>query len=362
MIQSYEYIQFLNDKILEYLPHDRVKVGDKINFRCPLCGDSHKNSSKKRGWWYKSNASFYCFNCSTGMSGIRFLQTLSGQDYKDIKREFIKLFVKSGLNSNLSAHFEVPNEEPSIFELKSSIRPEWKKPLTDEAKAYLDGRMVTKAPFLREDFFSTYGKNGAEYIMIPWVVNGVDAYYQLNDYLKNGSIKYIFPKNKKKLVYGLDNIDMSWPYIIVFEGVYDSLFVKNAIAVGTKSITDYQIRLIKERYPNHQICLSFDNDKPGIDSMVKAVASGADFKYFRWFNSNTAQKDINEYVLALDDPKAFSNSKLLERLLVTPLQMKMWLAQNGHLSIEPKKRWSKSKSGQQKRVEGGLLARKALLE
>lgn len=52
-------------------------------------------------------------------------------------------------------------------------------------------------------------------------------------------MKYIFPKDKKKLVYGLDNIDISWPYIIVFEGVYDSVFVKNGISVGTKAITDY---------------------------------------------------------------------------------------------------------------------------
>ena len=54
----------------------------------------------------------------------------------------------------------------------------------------------------------------------------------------------MFPKGKKKLIAGLDNIDISWPYIIVFEGFYDSLFVKNGICSGTKSITDYQLKLI----------------------------------------------------------------------------------------------------------------------
>lgn len=57
-------------------------------------------------------------------------------------------------------------------------------------------------------------------------------------------MKYLFPKDKKKLIAGLDNIDISWPYIIVFEGFYDSLFVKNGICSGTKSITDYQLKLI----------------------------------------------------------------------------------------------------------------------
>ena len=73
-------------------------------------------------------------------------------------------------------------------------------------------------------------------------------------------MKYIFPKGTKKTIAGLDNIDVSFPYIIVFEGYYDSVFVKNGVCVGTKAITDYQLSLIKQRYPHHQIVISFDND------------------------------------------------------------------------------------------------------
>lgn len=50
-------------------------------------------------------------------------------------------------------------------------------------------------------------------------------------------MKYLFPKDAKKLVYGLDNINLSKNYIVVTEGVYDSLFIPNCIASGTKSIT-----------------------------------------------------------------------------------------------------------------------------
>ena len=62
MSYSYEYIQFLNEKIIQYLPQPYVKVGDKINFRCPLCGDSKKSATKKRGWYYMQNSSMFCFN------------------------------------------------------------------------------------------------------------------------------------------------------------------------------------------------------------------------------------------------------------------------------------------------------------
>ena len=165
--------------------------------------------------------------------------------------------------------------------------------------------------------------------MIPWRLNGVDAYFQLNDFQKLHSLKYIFPKDKKKLLYGLDNIDISWPYIIVFEGVYDSLFVKNGIASGTKSVSDYQLKLIKERFPRHQIVISFDNDKSGITSMTKLLKNGSDFKYFKWFNKNTQQKDINEYVLSKGNVNIFTNTSILEKMIVDKLLMKMFLIQSG---------------------------------
>lgn len=326
---SYEYIQFLNEKVLEYLPHNYVKIGDKLNMRCPICGDSKKSSTKRRGWYYMKNASFYCFNCSTGMSGIKFLEFISGNNYNDIRKEYMKLYLKTGQNPNLSASFEAPTNEPSVFELQSIVKPEWKQPLSDKAKEYLSKRKVNEAPFLKETLYSCYTKKGEEYIMIPWRLNGVDAYFQLNDFQKLHSLKYIFPKDKKKLLYGLDNIDISWPYIIVFEGVFDSLFVKNGIATGTKSVTDYQLKLIKERFPRHQIVISFDNDKAGITSMIKLLKNGADFKYFKWFNKNTEQKDINDYVLSKQNVNIFTNTSILEKMIVDKLLMKMFLIQSG---------------------------------
>ncbi len=325
---SYEYIQFLNDKVLEFLPHNYVKNGNKINMRCPLCGDSRKSATKKRGWYYFQTASYSCFNCSTGMSGIKFLEFISGNSYEQIKKEYFKMCFKHGINTSLSSQYNVPNEEPSIFQLESVVKPEWKKPLSEKAIEYLKNRKVLDAPYYKDSLYSCYTKNNDEFIMIPWKVNGIDAYYQLNDFQKLHNLKYIFPKNKKKLIAGLDNIDISWPYIIVTEGYFDSLFIKNGICAGTKAITEYQLKLIKERYPKHQIVISFDNDKAGIDSMIKLLKSNNDFKYFKWFNSNTKEKDINDYVIAKDNVNIFSNTNILEKLIVDKLLMKMFLIQN----------------------------------
>lgn len=174
------------------------------------------------------------------MSGIKLLELLSGEDYAEIRKEYTRLFLKSGLKNSLSCSYEIPSDEPSLFEMKSVINPEWKNPLSDKAKEYLEKRKVLEAPFLSNPLYSCYSKSRTEeFILIPWVLNGCEAYYQVNDFLKQHSMKYIFPKDKKKLIAGLDNIDLSFPYIICFEGFYDSVFVKNGVCLGTKAITDY---------------------------------------------------------------------------------------------------------------------------
>ena len=323
---SYEYIQFLDEKILEHIPRGFTRVGDKINIRCPICGDSKKSERKKRGWIYLKNASYYCFNCSTGMSGIKFLEFISGNDYENIRREYTRLFLKSGLSNSLSAHYEIPSSEPTIFNVQSIINPDWKNPLTEDAKKYLEGRKVLDAPFLQDPLYSCFNsKTKNEYILIPWIVNGTEAYYQINDFKKYGSIKYIFPKGKQKLIAGLDNIDISWPYIICVEGFYDSVFVKNAVCVGTKAITDIQEKMIKDRYPHHQIVVSFDNDTAGLSSMARMIKRNADVKYFKWFDSTTKEKDINDFVLAKNDVNIFSDAAALEHMIVDKLRMKMFL-------------------------------------
>lgn len=338
---TYEHLEFLRENILNYLPRPYVNVNGRYNFRCPFCGDSKKSATKKRGWWYSStDCSFFCFNCNTSFTGLKFLEALAGPTaFEDLKRQYLKLFLKSGLSNALSVDFGIKrSDEPNVFNFKRELDPEWKKPLSERAKAYLEKRLVLDAPFLREPLYSTYNTTtGDEYILIPWKINGVDAYWQTNDFLKHGSMKYIFPKDKRKLIYGIDNVDPSYKKIFIFEGVYDSLFVKNGVASGTKAITDYQLKILKQRWPSHELVVSFDNDVAGIASMMKLIRrKDLDVKFLRWFRKDTEQKDINEIVVAKNRPDIFANTKLLDHLVFGKLEMKMWLTLNGLWKEEPK--------------------------
>ena len=352
---SPELKEWVNSKILEYLPRDRVVQGDKIVFRCPICGDSRKNSLKKRGYYYTRTASFHCFNCDANLSGMKFLEILSGEDYATLKQEYFRMtFDGKHFTSASGSGFSGKKPETGIFSLKNIVKPEWKRPLSGKAKEYLENRKVLSAPFLREELFSYERNETEEYILIPWKIDGIECYFQLNDFLKIGKrgLKYIFPKNTDKLVYGLDNIDISFPYVICFEGVYDSLFVKNGVAIGGKSLTATQEELIRKRFPRHTIAISFDNDKPGLEAMARSVASGGKFAYFKWFSDGEKAKDINDYVLETGNLNAFADPEKISGMVMDRLSMSLWLGKMG--IIKEKRRFSNDKNqqvGSQRQVQ-----------
>ena len=272
------------------------------------------------------------------MTGLKLLEAIAGTDYNDIVQEYRRLKIKSG--GNLSAQINVGLESQNaqlsaisyLNSLTTAIKPEWRNPLTEAATEYLEHRKVLEAPYLKGKLYSIFDKDKNEYILIPWKINGIDAYYQINDFEHHDSLgrKYIFPSKKEKLIYGLDNIDLSFPYIICFEGVYDSLFVPNGIAIGGKSLTTFQKEIVEKRYPNHQIVLSFDNDKAGLDAMMREIKKHpTEFKYFKWFDENTKEKDINDYVLKRNNTNQFKNKEYVKDLIISPIAMKMFLLQKG---------------------------------
>jgi hypothetical protein len=322
---DFDFKSWINEKVLDYLPKNSIRSGDKINCRCPICGDSKKNAMKKRGYYYLSTSSYHCFNCETTLTGMKLLEHLCGSDYSEIKNEYLQNMYDGRHFSTLTKSFKKEKiNKPLMFSLKNIVKSEWKKPLSEKAIEYLSKRKVLDAPFLKEKLYTYYTKKGDEYILIPWKLNGVECYFQLNDFERhnNMGLKYIFPKNKDKMIYGLDNIDLSKNYIIVFEGVYDSLFVPNSICVGGKTVTDNQLNIIRKRYPNMKIYLSFDNDKPGIDALNKSFYDKRyDFGYFKWFNKNTKEKDINDFIINKGDVNYFT--KNIDNMLIDKVIMKL---------------------------------------
>jgi len=105
--------------------------------------------------------------------------------------------------------------------------------------------------------------------------------------------KYLTKYGEKSL-YGEDAIDNNIPYIFIFEGPIDAMFVKNAVAVGGSSMTDKQEAFIK-KCVDKEIIYVYDNDKNNKE-MAKKIKNliKQNKKLFVWPKEFKKFKDVNE--------------------------------------------------------------------
>ena len=343
------WINFVDEQVWNNLPADSLKTrnNSEITFRCPICGDSKKNKYKKRGYFYRKTGTYHCFNCDASLSGMAFLKFICPPDvFERIMHDFKVLnfdnIVRGRKNTNTIASskprsFEILSPNPSY---KYLLDAGWETPstLNDEAKSYLDGR---KIPIESRDMFKSISDGkGHDFILIQYLYDDNCIYHQLANYhgydiSGQGAIKYIFPKEENinfqdKPVFNIGNIDVSFPYVVCLEGIMDSLFVKNGVALGGKTLTDYQHRMIRELYPRHKIVLAFDNDQAGIQSSLKH-ADKYDVSFLNTWDLLSAAKckDINEFVMKSNRTDVFSNKKVIKSLIMSPFMVKMKLKLKG---------------------------------
>jgi len=79
--------------VLDIYHKERVGNSDRYNFRCNICGDSKKNSHKKRGWFltYKNKYIFKCFNCGISKPAKYWLKEYYPEFYNQYIQEAMVL-------------------------------------------------------------------------------------------------------------------------------------------------------------------------------------------------------------------------------------------------------------------------------
>jgi len=343
------WINYIDEKVWQNLPDSTLKTrnNSEINFRCPICGDSRKNKSKKRGYFYRRTGTFYCFNCGTSMAGYAFLKAICPsdvfdriiQDYKVLNfNNIVRGSKPDGSESSFGNRggIEILSPSPSYRYL---LEAGWKtKPLSDSAKSYLDSR---KVPLDRRDMMlSIYDSSGREFIVIMYVWDDTVIYHQLANFNRydingQGPVKYIFPKDENinfqpKPVFNLSNVDVSFPYVICTEGVFDSLFVKNGVALGGRNLTEYQMKMVSTFYPRHRIVLAFDNDYAGMQSSLRHMEKYPDLMYLDMYDLLNAAhvKDLNDFVRTTNRTDVFMDGGIIQRMVSSSFKMQMKLKLN----------------------------------
>ncbi|MFW6130267.1 MAG: hypothetical protein ACOC56_03710, partial [Atribacterota bacterium] len=248
----------------------------KINGRCPVCGDSKKSKTKKRFWVDEKDEyySVYCYNCSFSTNLQKFLEIYYPDKFEDMK---IYLFenIKSAnafkVKPNIKKEEKKPDDKVDEF-LRNFFnnycipldrnKKVLKKFLT--VKNYAIDQMEKrniKEKFWKTFFFCYKSKNRKEdykwRVIIPFINDdGLYYYFQGRDInpefkselkYKSASFKnIIFPNNK---IYNFYHIDIDED-VYICEGLLDSLFLNNSIALCNANVFGYTFDLIEEKIKN----------------------------------------------------------------------------------------------------------------
>lgn len=279
------------------------------NFRCPVCGDSHKNKIKARGYFYrrKSDLFYTCHNCGTSLSLGNFLKTIDPSLYREYQLERFK---NESSGNVAKPDFAMARIKP-VF--SKSLNLPTIASLRDEhfAKEYLLKRKIPrdkmKDIYYAENFkafvlelLPNYEKTlyDEKRIVFPFYDEQKNLLGFQGRAIGDSKVKYITVKlnDDNKKVFGLDRVDFS-KKVYVVEGPIDSLFLQNSLATMDASL--YNVSLL---LGNHDYVFIHDNEPRNaaiVKHMAKTISQNKNI--FIW-PQNVASKDINDWIMTGTTP------------------------------------------------------------
>ena len=288
---------------------DRFKVRStnpyKINFRCPVCGDSQTSKTKARGWLLEKDNSFhfYCHNCGASQSFSYFLKSIDGMAYNDyIAEKFVKDVKKSDTSILEKTKFEKPvfNVDP-LKQLKKVSQLSTDHPLKKYVmkrgippqhhyRMYFAPKFKTWINSIIPNKFENVGKDEPRLVIPFFDENGKMFGVSARGFDPNG-VRYItimFEERSK--IFGLDTVNFERTYFVV-EGALDCMFLSNAVAMAG---ADGNASGLK-RADNAIFVFDAEPRNKEIHKRIERLIN-AGYRVCVW-PSSVPGKDINEMVL-----------------------------------------------------------------
>ena len=311
----------------------KEKKSTLYNFRCPYCGDSQKQKSKARGYFFEkgSDLIYKCHNCGVGRTLGNFLKDQA----RDLYDQYVMERYRDGLTgkgtrvaepsfSNVTTTkpiFKTGNNLPSIASLNKE----------HPARSYLEGRKIPSDKLNKiyyADKFKRYVnthkqtfeslQNDRPRIILP-LINGDGKWFgfQGRSLSPKSTMRYItiiLDESKPKL-YGLDSVNYDEPIFIV-EGPFDSLFLDNSIAMAGSDIdcrtynwSDY-IWVYDNEPRNRQI----------VERITKSINRGE--KVVIW-PQRVTDKDINDMIMKGLNPQDIIKNNTYQGIQAT-IKLNEW--------------------------------------
>ena len=154
-----KYISLLAPKLSQF-----KQRGEFLwNFRCPVCGDSHKNKIKARGYIFKrkENFGFMCHNCGSTMNLRKFIKYVDPGLYNEYQLE---TFVKANTEPQVDVKqfitkpvFKI-TKVPTDILYSNAVKID-RLAINHPARKYLESRKVPYENLSYTCDFATFVKN-----------------------------------------------------------------------------------------------------------------------------------------------------------------------------------------------------------
>lgn len=320
MYDNYFLLTKCIDSIALRVDNFKPKGNNLYNFRCNICGDSKYNKTKARAFIYYQQNSFYfkCHNCSISMSLVNYMKEYFPDIYSEYQFEKIKDYKNASTrldNSNSNRNFSISSSSVVcgnvrqrrrlLDDLLDSID---KLPKDHDAVKYLETRKIP-IDYYSELYYiddvtkihqlSQKNKEKFKYIepriLIPiWSKALKLVGFYCRDIGGESKLKYLTVRinEQEEMIYGMDKVDAS-KLVYVVEGQFDSMFLDNAIAVGTSDL-----RRGAQFFPKENVVLIPDAQPRNeeICKLINKFIKGSDYKVCL-LPSEKIGKDINSFIM-----------------------------------------------------------------
>lgn len=285
-IPLFKYKEFL-EKIVE---KDSLEViGQyKLTFRCPVCGDSKKSKTKKRGALLISpegGAVMTCLNCGYSSSFYYYL--------KNEQPELCKQWIMDVMFLNPTYEKDQEIEVKEIYHIDYSLFKSLKDKsglkVRNNSIKLINERRIPKH-IAKHFLYCDEGKYQNRLIIPHYLRDGTFKYFEARALDKNNFLRYMYPIGLPQSFYNLNFVDKSKKYH-VFEGAIDSFFVDNSVCCGGASKIEAFMDNIEDKYYENMI-LIFDGDEDGINKSFKMLKRG--IPVFVWTKEMMDLGDIDK--------------------------------------------------------------------
>ena len=309
---DYKYIGLISSQ----LPLFKRKTDGTYNCRCVLCGDSKTDKRKARAFILttrNNQVTYYCHNCHASLSLANFIKEVDPTLFDEYQKE--KLAEKY---SSQQVGITARERDISRVRFPKYLREQAFKKLSkisslhydNPAKKYVESRKIPTKHHHKlflcikfKEWVNTIIPDKFEStdideprLIIPFIDMDGSLIGFTGRAFGNSKLRYItiHVDTEKPLLFGLDSIDKTQK-IYVTEGPIDSLFLPNALAMGSSNNLNGLKQFIDD--PS-KFVIVLDNEPKNKDicSIVeKSIELG--YNVCIWPQS-IVPKDINELVLS----------------------------------------------------------------